>query len=91
MLYFDRIEVSNKGFKFQPNVCNRCHCLLLVKELLTFDDTEIDKNKFYHYKSPVPLRDLDIEKVLVSNKISFGEKNINTLLVTSLMIIKLSH
>ena len=65
--------------------------LLLVKELLTFDDIEIDKNKFYHYKSPVPLRDLDIEKVLVSNKISFGEKNINTLLVTSLMIIKLSH
>ena len=65
--------------------------LLLVKELLTFDDIEIDKNKFYHYKSPVPLRDLDIEKVLVSNKVSFGEKNINTLLVTSLMIIKLSH
>ena len=90
MLYFDRIEVSNKGFKFQPNVCNRCHYLLLVKELLTFDDIEIDKNKFYHYKSPVPLRDLDIEKVLVSNKISFGEKNINTLLVTSLLIIKLS-
>ena len=50
-----------------------------------------NKNKFYQYKSPVHLRDIDIEKVLVSNKISFGEKNINTLLVTSLMIIKLSH
>ena len=54
------------------------------------DDIEIDKNKFYQYKSPVHLRDIDIEKVLVSNKISFGEKNINTLLVTSLLIIKLS-
>ena len=52
MLYFDRIDVSerinanktsaskecdicyycyflNKGFKFQPNVCNRCHLLMI--------------------------------------------------------------
>ena len=28
------------------------------------------------------LKDVDIEKVLISNKISFGEKTINTLLVT---------
>ena len=33
------------------------------------------KNKFYRHKIPVPLRDVDIEKVLVSNKIPFGEKN----------------
>ena len=44
------------------------------KEILTFGNTEIEKNKFYHHKSPVPLRDVDIEKVLVSNKIYFGEK-----------------
>ena len=43
MLYFDRIDVSegfcdiyhycyflNYGFKFQPNVCNRCHDLLIM-------------------------------------------------------------
>ena len=45
------------------------------KETLTFGDIEIEKNKFDSYKSPCPLRDVDIEKVLVSNKISFGEKN----------------
>ena len=46
------------------------------KEILTFADIEIKKNKnFYRYKSHVPLRDIEIEKVLVSNKISFGEKN----------------
>ena len=45
------------------------------KELLTFGDTEIEKNKFYRNKTPVPLRNVDIEKVLLSNKISFGEKN----------------
>ena len=46
------------------------------------------KNKFYCHKSPVPLRDVEIEKVLVSNKISFGKKTTNILLITC---IKLSH
>ena len=32
------------------------------------------KKKFYHYKPPTFLGDLDTEKELVSNKISFGEK-----------------
>ena len=45
------------------------------KEILTFGDIEIEKKKFYRHKTPVPLRDVDIEKVLVSNKISFGEEN----------------
>ena len=35
-------------------------------------------------------RDVDIEKVLVFNKISFSDKNY-TLLVTRIVIIKLSH
>ena len=37
------------------------------------------------------IRLLDIEKVLVSNKNSFGEETVSTLLVTCIMIIKLSH
>ena len=45
------------------------------KEILTFGDIEIKRNKFYRYKSPVPLRDVVIEKVLVSSKISPGENN----------------
>ena len=45
------------------------------KEILTFGDTEIEKNKFYCYRSPIFLKDVDIEKVLVSNKIFVGEKN----------------
>ena len=35
-----------------------------------FGDIEIEKNKFYCKKTP------DIEKVLISNKISFSEKNL---------------
>ena len=45
-------------------------------EILTFDNIEIKKNKFYGHETPILLEDLDIEKVLVSNKISFGEKKL---------------
>ena len=45
------------------------------KKTLTLGDIEIDKNKFYCSKSPILLKDVDIGKVLISNKISFGEKN----------------
>ena len=33
------------------------------------------KKKFYRHKTPTFLGDVDLEKVLVSNKIYFGEKN----------------
>ena len=36
---------------------------------------KLKKKKLYHHKKPTFLGDVDIEKVLVSNKISFGEKN----------------
>ena len=45
------------------------------KEILTFGNIEIEKNRFCRPKTPIFLKDVDIEKVLVSNKISFGEKN----------------
>ena len=60
------------------------------KEILTFADIEIKKDIFYFYKSPVLLREVGIERVLVSNKIPFGKKKktINTLLVACIIIIK---
>ena len=61
------------------------------KEILTFGDIEVEKNKFYHDKSSIFLKDVDIEKVLVSSKIFSGEETINTLLVTCVIIVKLSH
>ena len=44
------------------------------KDIITFGDVEIEK-KNYRCKTPIVLKDVDIEKVLVSNKISFGEKH----------------
>ena len=46
------------------------------KEIFTFGDIQIEKNKFYHIRLLFFLKkDVDIEKVLVSNKVSFGEEN----------------
>ena len=45
------------------------------KEILMFGNIEIEKNNFYHHITPIFLGDVDIEKVLVSHKISFGEKS----------------
>ena len=44
------------------------------KEILTFEDNEIKKYIFYRCESPTCLKDVNIKKVLVSKKISFGEK-----------------
>ena len=59
--------------------------------MFTFEDIEIEKNTFYRNKPPIFSKNVDIGKLLVSNKIFFGEKTINTLLVTCIMIIRLSH
>ena len=48
----------------------------MEKEILTFGNIEIEKNKFYHHKTPLLLGILHIKKALVSNKISFGEKKL---------------
>ena len=45
------------------------------REILTFRNIEIEKDKFYSHKSSISLEDVDIEKVLVSNKISSVVKN----------------
>ena len=47
----------------------------MSKEILPFGDIEIEKNKFYLYKTPMFKNDVDIEKVLKCNKISFGRKS----------------
>ena len=61
------------------------------KKMLMLGNIETEKNKFYCNKTPISLKDVNIEKVIVSNKISFGEKKpINFLLVTFIMIIKLN-
>ena len=46
----------------------------MEKEIIRFGNIDIEKQKFDHYNSYF-LEDIDIDNVLVSNKISSGEKN----------------
>ena len=61
------------------------------KEISTFGDIEIEKNKFCHHKPSIFSKDIDIEEVLVSKRFLLVKKAISTLLVTFTMIKKLSH
>ena len=45
------------------------------KQIIKFDDTEIEKYKFHQYKSPISIGNIDVHKIEVSNKIYFGKKN----------------
>ena len=54
------------------------------REILTFRNTESEKNKFYHHKTPNFGGDVDIEEVLIPNNISLVKKAISTLLCFTL-------
>ena len=51
------------------------------KEILAFDDSEIEKQKFTVIKI-LFLHDVGTDNILISKKISSSEKNINTSMVT---------
>ena len=62
------------------------------KEIITFGDIEIEKRKFHHRKNLILLEYVDIDSILTSSLVFYGEKkNINILLVTKMMIIKLNN
>ena len=62
------------------------------KETLMFGNIEIEKKILPSYRHPLPLGDVDIEKVSVSNtRFLLAKETISTLLVTCTIIIKLSH
>ena len=44
------------------------------EKVIPFGDTEIEKHKFYCHKNPILIDDLDINKIIVSNKVSFRKK-----------------
>ena len=44
------------------------------KKIIAFRDTEIEKHKFHCHKNPILIDDAYINKITVSNKISFGKE-----------------
>ena len=79
------------------NINNLFSYMKMGREILTFGNTESEKNKFYHHKTPNFGGDVDIEEVLIPNNISCGEKSYKYFIVlyfkyfTCIMVIKLNH
>ena len=48
----------------------------MCKEISTFRNIKTEKNKFYHHRASIFMKDVDIEKVSVFSKISFDEKKL---------------
>ena len=45
------------------------------KIIIKFGDIEIEKQKCHQFKRPISIKCIYIDKIVVSNKISFGKKS----------------
>ena len=43
-------------------------------KIIKFGDIEIQKQKLHQHKRPISIKNIDINKIVVSNKVSFGRK-----------------
>ena len=43
--------------------------------IIKFDDTETEQRKFHQNKSPISINDIDIIKIVVSNKLPYGKQD----------------
>ena len=46
----------------------------MSKEIIKFDDTEIEKHKFHQHKNPISIYHVDINKIVASSKFCLGKK-----------------
>ena len=45
-----------------------------MEKVINFGDIEIQRQEFYQHKGPISIKIIDIDKIVVSNEVSFGEK-----------------
>ena len=45
------------------------------RKIIKFDDAEIEEYKFHKHKSPISINDVDVNKIVVSNKLPFHKQD----------------
>ena len=45
-----------------------------MEKIIKFGDAEIQKQKSHLHKGPISIKNIDINKIVVSTKVSFGNK-----------------
>ena len=52
--------------------------------MIKFGDVEVEKHKFHQRKNPISIYDVDIDKIVISKKVSFDKKSF-ILLITKML------
>ena len=47
-----------------------------MEKVIKFGDIELQKQKFDQHKEPISMKNIDINKIVVYSKVSFGKKRI---------------
>ena len=50
-----------------------------------FDDIQIEKQNFYQHKRPISIKNVEINKIVVCNKVSFCKKSFKYSLATKML------
>ena len=48
--------------------------------MITYHNIDVEKYKFYQHKNPILIYDVNIDRIVASNKVLFGEKSFKFLL-----------
>ena len=57
----------------------------MEKTIIKFGNIEIKKQKFHQHKRPISIKNIDINKVVVSNKVFLEKKDLNISLSTKML------
>ena len=57
----------------------------MEKTIMKFGDIEIEKQNFHQPKKPISIKNIDINEIVVSNKISFGKRVLNISLAIKML------
>ena len=49
----------------------------MEKTVIKLGDIEMEKQIFHQHKRPISIKDININKIVISNKVSFGKKGFN--------------
>ena len=49
----------------------------IEKMFIKFGNIEIEKQKLHKHERPISIKNIDINRILVPNKVSFGKKGFN--------------
>ena len=57
----------------------------MEKTIIKLGDIEIEKEKFRQHKKPISIKNIDINKTVVSNKVFLVKKDLNISLATKML------